>query len=328
MSPKVFNRYLKKLRSLRPKFQKFLKENGVTASVRETGIPPGDLHNRFLGQHFDKQYQEPQNENEDVHPNQTQPIRKQPHILGGLMYASPTFLESFFTSGVYPGIVLEEISRYDDNSSSTVKTFLVSTAGVVGRLEEKMAGPNVKPAFNDGGLAYPPAELLACRTRVNTLINVKVLDLQLDRLPEAVTAFPHPNSSKEVSIIMQLTSHSSENDHSRTNTHPPGSLLYNAPEDSRQQIHSKNIYNHNITHIYTKNRELNRLDYPANKSHEEEGGTGSGNTDTLMDRLWTVSGSTTPLRKVGLNLKNMGWSRPKKSNWQWSNPDEDDGDTG
>ncbi|KAF8808990.1 hypothetical protein BYT27DRAFT_7095036, partial [Phlegmacium glaucopus] len=88
MSPRVFNRYLKQLRSLRPQFKKFLKENGVSTSIRETGVPPGNLHIRFLGQHFDKQFHVST-------PNHTQPIRQQPHRLGGLMYASPTYLESY-----------------------------------------------------------------------------------------------------------------------------------------------------------------------------------------------------------------------------------------
>ena len=229
MSPRVFERYLKKLRSLRPEFQKFLKENGITTSR----IPIGNLHMRFLGQHFVKQFQDTRGETEtDVHPNQTQPILQQPHRLGGLMYASPTFLESFFTSGVHPGIVLEDGSQTKYNNSVTAESFLVSTAGIVGRLNMKKAGSDVRPAFNTSGIAYQPAALLARRTGFNTFINVKVIGLQLERLPAAVTAFSSPNNLKEVLIRMELARHTSESDHSRTNTHPLGSMLYIASEDS------------------------------------------------------------------------------------------------
>ena len=323
MSPRVFNRYLKKLRSLRPQFQKFLKENGNTASVRESGIPPGNLHIRFLGQHFDKQFRDPTKELDPnqtepipqqpargVHPNQPRAIRQQPHRLAGLMYSSPTFLESFFTSRTQPGIVLES----NDNSRNNSPEYLVSTAGIVGRLEEKRAGPNVKPAFNDKSIAYPPAALLAGRTGVNTFINVRVVDIHLERPPVAVTAFPSANSSKEVRIRLDLASHSSQIEHSRSNTHPPGSMLYNAPEDSPQQKHSPygNVFAG--YKIYTRN--------PADKLD----GTGIGNPVDILKKI----SRGTPQPDVGLKWDN----RPGKVNWrdeQWEegpNPDKDDGNSG
>ena len=344
MPPRVFNRYLEKLRSLRPEFKKFLEENGVTTSIKDSGIPPGQLHIHFLGQHFEKQFQDTRKKEDahpnqtqqqhsekqsqdalsrekggDVHPNQIQPIRQQPHRLGGLMYASPTFLESFFNSGVQPGIVLEDGSNAYTNKS-TASSFLVSTAGIIGRLECKKAGANVKPAFDSNGLAYPPTALLAGQTGANTFIKVKVIDLQLERPPVAVTAFPSANSSREVSIRLNLISHSTENDHSRTNTHPPGSMLYNAPEDSEQQIHSKNPYaNRGIIPQIYKNR-TNKL------LHDPE-----FNNSSIMNRLQNM-------KSVG--SQNAGlepvWNRSMKYGWQdeqWIEPpnrddDNDDGDTG
>jgi Mitochondrial ribosomal protein subunit len=290
MSSKVFKRYLKKLRSLRPEFQKFLKENDANTSFRESGIPRGNLHVRFLGQHFDKQFQDAHGKKEDAgdkedavskeeHPNQIQPIRQQPHRLGGLMYSSPTSLESFFNSKVQSGIVLEDGSATFYTSVNTANAYLVSTAGMIGRLEQKRAGPNVKPAFNSKGLAFPPAALLARKTAANTFIKVKVVDIQLERLPAAVTAFP-TNSAREVGIRMELASDSYENYHWRTNTHPPGSMLYNVPEDSLQQQRTKNIFITSNRHknMYTdqiKNK-LRRLD-PENEPHAKGNGTNSGN---------------------------------------------------
>jgi hypothetical protein len=336
MSPKVFNRYIKKLRSLRPEFKKFLKENGDSESIRESGIQSSNLHIRFLGQHFDKQFQDTRDENRaDIHPNQPQPIRQQPHRVGGLMYASPTVLESFFNSRAYPGIVLEDGSRIYRHGSSNSSAFLVSTAGIIGRLEGKRAGPDVKPAFNSGILAYPAAKLLAGRTRFNNFINVKVIDLQLESLPIAVTAFPSKNSSRDVSIRMQLAIHS-ENDHSRTNTHPLGSMLYNVPEDSQQPNLSKKEYNRYSTNhnIYKYPPTLLDEGGPVNKPLEEEDETSSDNDGMLdsLEKIQTGSSKSQHLGKVDAVMKEMSWrGRQRKNNWeddQWIEPRNPDGDGG
>jgi len=331
MSPKVFNRYLKQLRSLRPQFQKFLKENGVSTSIRETGVPPGNLHIRFLGQHFDKQFHVQT-------PNQTQPIRQQPHRLGGLMYASPTYLESYFSANVQPGIVLETGSQQNYSSPEEADSFLISTAGFIGKLEKKKAGPEPVPAFNasSGGLAHPPAALLAGQTRGNTFINVRVVDLHLERLPAAVTAFPSENSSKEVNIRMELAIHPSPNDHSRTNTHTPGSMHYNAPEDSQQNKSMTALRRYS----YLDHRQSSKMyeKNPANKLHGQKdttAATGSFGKDALLSKLSALA--TNPNRRpeqAGSPFETLGmsWSRPpRKRNWQddqWvegPNPDKEDG---
>lgn len=265
MSSKVFKRYLKKIRSLRPEFQKFLVENGVNPSFREAGFPPGNLHVRFLGEHFEKQFKDARRSedagvNEDdraaPHPNSPQTIRQQPHRLGGLMYSSPTLLESYFNANKHPGLVLEDGSKTNFNNTSTSTSLLVSTAGIVGRLELKRAGPNVKPAFTSNGLAYSPASLMsrktdAKKTGVNTIIDVKVIDLQLERLPVAVAHPAHHsiNNAREVGIRMDLASHSSENHHWRTNTYPPGSMLYNVQEEPQLHLHT---YFPNTKHLHTR----------------------------------------------------------------------------
>jgi hypothetical protein len=303
MSPKVFKRYIKKLRSLRPEFQEFLKENGVT-TFRESGIPPGNFHTRFLGQHFNKQFQDTRDGKTDVHPNQPQPIRQQPHRLGGLMYASPTFLESSISSGVYSGIVLEDGSQIYYNNSASSQSYLVSIAGIVGRLAEKRAGPNVQPAFNKDGLAYPPDVLLARQTGSNNIVNVKVMDIQLERLPTAVTVFPSRNISKEVSIRMELSIHSPENSHWRTNTHPPGSMLYNASEDSLQPRNSR-VFNRSPPKMYNLNKELNKL-------REVDDRTNSNNTDTL-EKLVKIHKDLDKMRGVrtGASGEGASWEDDK-----------------
>ena len=325
MSSKVFKRYLKKIRALRPEFKKFLEENGANPSFRDAGFPPGNLHIRFLGQHFDKQFQDTRvnkkdagTNEEDQHPNAIQPIRQQPHRLGGLMYSSPTFLESFFNSNPQPGIVLEDGSKLKYTSSQTANSFLVSTAGIVGRLETKRAGPNVKPVFNSQGIAYPPAALLAHKTQFNPFINVKVIDLQLEHLPAAVVPTAHHsiNNSREVGIRMNLASHSGENFHWRTNTHPPGSMLYNAPEDS-QQMHSKSIYNpkrnlyakyHIESNVRTQGDVLDRP-YEI-KEEQKENGRNTDNAAALdtLDKMRT---------KTVMDYHGPGFSRGrKKDTWR------------
>lgn len=296
MSPRGFNRYLKKLRSLRPEFQKFLKENGVTTSIRESGIPPGNLHIRFLGQHFDKQFRDTRAET-FKHPNQPQPIRQQPHRLGGLTYSSPTYLESFFTSGVQPGIVLE----------TGPDSLLVSAAGLIGRLDGKKAGPDVMPAFNSGGIARPPAELLASQTTRSPgpFVKVRVTDLHLERLPTAVTAFPSGNSSKDVNIRMDLTIHPSPSDHSRTNTHPPGSMQYNAPEDSQQRPSMRTSTRGFLT-AYSKMY----VKKPANKIHEESDVATPGTSAATLLKLVELANTKGP------GFGEISWNRSRRRNWQ------------
>jgi hypothetical protein len=298
MPPRVFNRYLKKIRSLRPEFLKFLNENGIT-NFRETGVPPGNLHIRFLGQHFDKQFQDAQDKNADVHPNQTQPIRQQPHRLGALTYASPTYLESFFTSGPQPGIVLEGGSQ-SSNYSNAPKSFLVSTAGLIGKLEEKRAASNVKSAFTPAGTAM----LLAGRTDDKTFIQVKVLDLHIERLPAAVTSFPSEDSSKEVVIRMELASHPPLNNHLRTNTHPPGSMLYNSQDDLQQPKGAFSSRLQKIQDIYPRHK-IHKI---GNKLFHED--LPNGETLRKLQNLNTPGRG--PARQ---NSAKDGWSGRRK----WDN---------
>jgi hypothetical protein len=321
MSPRVFNRYLKKLRSLRPEFQKFLKKNGVTTSIRESGVPPGNLHIRFLGQHFDKQFRKDTQDKSVVHPNQAQPIRQQPHRLGGLTYASPTYLESFFTSGAQPGIVLEAVSNSSYSHSEDTRSYLVSTAGFVGKLDAKRAGANIQPAFNHRGIAYLPSALLAGRTTGNTFIKVRVTDLHLERLPTTVTAFPSLNSSKDVNIRMDLTIHPSPDDHSRTNTHTPGSMHYNAPEDSGHPQRSSSRFARNFGG-------LKKYSMP-NKNSDKT--TTTATTTTKPGRSATALAMLTNLNKNAKVRESaphfgMNWSRPRP-NRDWQDDDWIDSET-
>jgi hypothetical protein len=331
MSAKVFKRYLKKLRSLRPEFKKFLEENGVSTSFKESGITLASHHIRFLGQHFEKQFQDEKNKTTDVHPNQSQPIRQQPHRLGGLMYASPTILESHFSSSEKPAIVLEDGAKSHYNSTSTAESHLVSTAGIVGRLEYKKAGANVKPAFSAKGLAYPPSALLARQTDGNTFINVKVTDLQLERLPEAVTAFPSANSSKEVSIRMDLVTHSLETDHSRTNTHPYGSMLYNA--ENPREPSMKPFYRENVNHDRGRMYRLSESGDRPNKLDEE----GSPLSPPISNNanILSVLGKMGKVRDNGEEGGVVYWGHRSPKRWQddqWVEPRDlnanDDGNSG
>ena len=354
MSPKVFARYVKKLRSLRPEFKKFLEENGVSTAFREAGLPLGNYHIRFLGQHFDKQYQDTLDEkNTNTHPNQPQPIRQQPDRLAGLTYATPTTLETFFNSAVLPAIVLEDGSKTYFTSTDTANSFLASTAGIIGRLDTKRAGPNVMPAFNNKGIAFPPAALLAGETKKNTFINVKVIDLQLERPPVAVTASAditedrriNTDPLRSVKIRMDLVAHSSGIDHSRTNPHPPGSLLYNAPEDSQYPEQQKNLYTYHTTSMYKLDRLREYRVSPIGQPQDKNQLPDSSSHNDHMATVNKMTSSRFPVQPsdklpaddqpqddnnqlqahnndilVKLNKmrtsKPTAWNRPRKSKWK------------
>lgn len=313
MSPRVFNRYIKKLRSLRPQFKNFLKENGVSTPIRESGVPPGNLHIRFLGQHFDKQFQDiPNKNNSDPHPNQSQPIRQQPHRLGGLMYASPTYLESFFSSGIQPAIVLEAASQ--QNFSDKPDSFLVSTAGFIGKLEQKRAGPDACPVFDPKGIIYPPAALVAGQIPRQTFIQVRVLDLHLERLPAAVTAFPSPNSSKDVNIRMDLAIHPYPNQHSRTNPHPPGSMEYNAPEDSYQK-RPITTFNRSVDRYKLYQKKLGNRLHEEDDDGKEIGRTGHFGRNGVLSKLVQLQHNKKSTERPEQGAMGMSWNRPWKRSW-------------
>ncbi|KAF9053221.1 hypothetical protein BJ165DRAFT_1331103, partial [Panaeolus papilionaceus] len=121
MSPRVFNRYLEKLRDLRPDFIAYLEKQirlRRAQNARRDGLPEPDpnspievaelaaeginanLHMMFLGKHSEAQFHAGSSEQSSssaptsTHPNAPQPIRQQPHKFGGLMYSAPTVIES------------------------------------------------------------------------------------------------------------------------------------------------------------------------------------------------------------------------------------------
>lgn len=134
MTPKQFQRYLEKLRALRPAFREFLQvekaedrnieEDGPTgrpqrrnkvesSNLLKQSIYPTDLHKTFLSKHAGQSIDNPESLalEQDVHPN------------GALAYTHLTDLEHYFWRKPLPGRAVAKI-----------KSFIVSFAGFNARL--------------------------------------------------------------------------------------------------------------------------------------------------------------------------------------------------
>ncbi|KAF9532859.1 hypothetical protein CPB83DRAFT_846491 [Crepidotus variabilis] len=248
MPPRVFAQYIKKLRELRPEFLAFVRQELKNRWVHNklAFIDPDILsdeelvadlgsdllnqnfHIRFLGKRTESMYHaEPLPEilskgerhklqrEATATANEPQPIQPQPHKFGGMMYANPTQLESYFFGKSESGLHLQTTSnwRYDQQQS------LASFAGMTARVAETRAAG--KPVF-ETEVGANPANLPFSETKM------RATTLNLIHPPSVVgkTASSHPIS--EVGVGATVIPASSVDNNWRTNPHQPGTFEYSA----------------------------------------------------------------------------------------------------
>ncbi|TFK36339.1 hypothetical protein BDQ12DRAFT_686757 [Crucibulum laeve] len=145
MSPKEFQRYLRKLRRLRPEFHEHLKTKAKEhnealehMSLYQAAQVEGNFHRSFLSDVSGKEFQD----------KSTHKIVQQPHYSGGLMYAAPSPLETQLWTKSKPGIILQ-LNEADKSSkfSSPTTQYIASFGGLAAELDAPLPGDQ-KPLFD------------------------------------------------------------------------------------------------------------------------------------------------------------------------------------
>ncbi|KAF7337878.1 hypothetical protein MVEN_02010800 [Mycena venus] len=235
MSPVTFERYLKKLRSLRPAFKKYLDREeerqkadqmlrdamraknpnksvgkslepkiGGRTLLQVAQIPDGPFHRLFLAQHTESEYQS------------TNRIQPQPHRNGALMYSHPSQVDTLFRNKPKPGIVLDKYhaGRYQTEKPQYTTAF----AGIAAVLDMRDA-PNHIPLM-DPGVDVERWPWAVAEMRPITKSPLKLVDV-----PRVVGRDPEEGLSG-VRVDLQVTVKRAFDDPRRTNPHVPGSREY------------------------------------------------------------------------------------------------------
>jgi len=226
MSPRQFRRYIRKLRTLRPEFQAFVKaraeqekaEGKVSILANKSLFELSQNTSRDLHREFLMQYTE-------SHLRSSQGIEPQPHRTGGLLYTHPSPLDTFFYTKPRPGLVLESRAppvqaTFTENQAKTAD-YIVSFGGLTTVLVKANA-QEVKPLFNftsEEGLQQPVTTRAIADMRL-TLKDGAVLH----KLPKVVGH--HSQGLEGVTLITEVSAKNGWDAHGRDNTYFPGTAEY------------------------------------------------------------------------------------------------------
>ncbi|KAF8912157.1 hypothetical protein CPB84DRAFT_1761421 [Gymnopilus junonius] len=260
MTPGEFKKYLEKLRELRPEFRKYVREQlrldrdnnrrvMGTAKLEELsddelfyemGLESKikNLHMAFLGRYTEEHLYKPDSkvEGPTALANAPQPIRKQPHKFGGLVYAMPSELDSYYTAKPQPGFVLQDgmpTSASYRIVAGTEGALIASFAGIAAHLSRKDAGPGVTPLYEpfteEGLVAKRVVDPTTDKVTFNTEQSerkMRVLSLHLEDTPRSVgaTANNVPLASTRLRCRVVVDNDADQN--LRENPYTPGSMEY------------------------------------------------------------------------------------------------------
>ncbi|PPQ86928.1 hypothetical protein CVT25_009815 [Psilocybe cyanescens] len=292
MTPIEFKKYVESLRKLRPQFIQYVREqlqkdqDKGKNHQRRSPINPKDLsdealilqlgqearakylHMAFLGRHTEDHMYKSESQIEDPEKaaamaNRPSPIRQQPHKLGGLMYAMPTALESFFSVKPQPGLVLQDTSASAHNTD-TEGSYLAAFGPMTVNLPKRNAGTAVMPLYSpfssspNPGLQGPrmpdperPGKTIIDSSRSEE--KMRVYSIQVEETPTVVgedaTNRPLSQTRLRASVVVE----SAMTQMFRQNPHTPGSREYNAllPQGSRIST-SVGMYPQSRKRIYDK----------------------------------------------------------------------------
>jgi hypothetical protein len=242
MSPAAFERYLEKLRRLRPAFKQYLerkeeeqkKENTEREIYRAQNpgkavanslepqiagksllslaqVQDGPYHRLFIAQHTESEYQT------------TNRIQPQPHRNGALMYSHPSMLDSLFHNKMKPGIVLsveKSAGRWTEETEK--ERFVTSFAGVAALVDTADAFDKV-PLMNPG-VDVENWPMAVAEMRPVTRSALGVVDV-----PRVVGRYAD-RGLRGTRIRLDVTVQRGFDDPRRKNPHVPGSRKYVALE--------------------------------------------------------------------------------------------------
>ena len=254
MSPREFDRYLEKLRALRPDFEQYLAEtqrseletypptqNSASKTIAVDNVESLSLkssHMAFLGHHTHSQFSASTPEEmpeKTLLPKPT--IRQQPHRYAGLTYYTPTAVESYYSSPVEDGLVLHH--KMHDKSYLPVtqrdlrnQPYVASFAGLSAELPVRYAGADVHQLMDprsEKGVSYPRdagddplASAIAKSTK-----KVRLFSLEIDHVPRTSGSQSSAHPLKQTRVNAKVAVNSAVDQHDRDNQLPIGSRGYN-----------------------------------------------------------------------------------------------------
>ncbi|KAF7363982.1 hypothetical protein MSAN_01056800 [Mycena sanguinolenta] len=238
MSPAAFERYLEKLRRIRPAFKDYLaREEERQKKLREerdlraqqttqavahslepqiagkslmevAQIPDSSFHLFFIAEHTKSEYQS----------TATNRIQPQPHRNGALMYTHPSTLDSLFHNKPKPGIILDNATMSAGRfAQMNDLKYVVAFAGFAAHLDAHEAFVKGKIPLMDPGVKvdnWPKA--------IAEMRPVTWSAMALRNVPRVVGADPDEGLSG-VKVDLTVTMARAFDDPRRKNPHVPGS---------------------------------------------------------------------------------------------------------
>ncbi|GLB34612.1 hypothetical protein LshimejAT787_0201770 [Lyophyllum shimeji] len=213
MSPREFERYLRRLRTLRPKFQEYIREQDKDFSQKSLYALAQDAdkgyHRKFMMEHMASEYQ-------DLFGRKIEP---QPHPNAALTYARNTPLETVLWTKPQPGIILNKYTSERGNAGPP--RYVASFGGLGAIILQANLGVNRTPLLDvdsEEGVHRDRVEESFAPMR---LLPSKGLQLQMP--PQVVGT--KPQGLKGVKILAEVTTDTGKNP-TNDNPHPLGSPEY------------------------------------------------------------------------------------------------------
>ncbi|KAJ7137878.1 hypothetical protein C8R44DRAFT_728078 [Mycena epipterygia] len=247
MAPAQFERYLAKLRTLRPAFVEYIQREadrqkaekdrrealqaalGSSADLSPPGddslvgktivevaqLPHSSYHRAFLAQRTEAEYKT------------TNTIQPQPHRNGALLYSHPSPLDTFYRTKSKPGIVLQGIGntgRFTQEHDRKTE-YIAAFAGLTATLSKQEAEgkvPLMSPGIERENWPKAVAEMRPISSGKNKSA------MMLFNVPRVVGQDAEGLNS--VRLTLQVTARPGFDDMRRSNPYFPGSRLYIAQE--------------------------------------------------------------------------------------------------
>lgn len=144
MSIREYEKYLERMRQLRPAFRKFLIEKYGSTGAFELSVRANEDYREFLKMHAYQQY----------HAPRPRVIEQQPHRFAGLTYTAPSYLQTTFTTK-------PQVGRRVGSTQTRQAGDVVAFAGVAATMSKGQRGDDDSEVttyrFNEIHLRRPPA---------------------------------------------------------------------------------------------------------------------------------------------------------------------------
>ncbi|KAF8623353.1 hypothetical protein AX15_006425 [Amanita polypyramis BW_CC] len=251
MSIKDFQRYIRKLRALRPKFQQYLRaqDNLTEKSPYEVAQDSTtDHHIRFLLSHTTQEFQD----------QTSRQIEQQPHFNAGLAYAHPSHLTTNFMIEAQPGIVLQANNEqhFHRYSAGSQEKYIASFGGLAATVIKKNAGGKV-PIFNS------ESEQGIDKSKLNNSVGyMRVKSLELGTPPRVVGR--GAQGIRGVKLRTEVVVKSSHHEFRIENPHEPGTPEYVAVEKGSMPSRPSDFTRRPVNYTY----DLKKLQHSAVRPYE------------------------------------------------------------